>query len=148
MIAAKGDPKRVFGRHLASSRANADAVDLCVAQIHAANSCSDFLLVRRVFELDNQVDDKAALVTAGLEMVVLSPFSACSAVASNCTGTCWDLKVGKPGPSQPGNRDSFGVTHRIRVERAFTFQKNENGRWRCNVTALPPVSFGTALGGR
>src|SRR5262249_9108160 len=46
MIAAKGDPKRVFGRRLASSRANADAVDLCVAQIHAANSCSDFLLVR------------------------------------------------------------------------------------------------------
>jgi uncharacterized protein YecT (DUF1311 family) len=147
MIAANGDPRRVFLRHLASSRANADAVDLCVAQIHAANGCGDFLLVKRVYETDNQVNDQGALVTAGVEMVVLSPFAACSPVASSCTGTCWDLRAGKPGPSQPGNRDSFAVTQRVRIEKSFSFQKTENGRWRCASTALSPVAFGAAFSG-
>jgi uncharacterized protein YecT (DUF1311 family) len=147
MLAAKGDPKRVFGRHLAASRPNADAVDLCVTQIHAANACGDFLRVRRVFEVDNQSADQNALVTAGVEMVVLSPFAACSPVASSCTGTCWDLRTGKAGPSQPTNRDSFTVTSRIRIEKAFAFQKDENGRWRCNATSLQPVASGTTFSG-
>jgi uncharacterized protein YecT (DUF1311 family) len=142
MTAAKNDPKRVFGRHIAASRPNADAVDLCVSQIHAQNSCGDFLRVRRVYELDNQVADQGALVTAGIEMVVLSPFSVCSPVASNCTGTCWDLKTGKAGPAPPNSRDSFGVTARVRIEKAFSFQKTDNGRWRCTATALQPVASG------
>jgi len=147
MVAAKGDPKRVFGRTLAASRANADAVDLCVSQIHAQNSCGDFLRVRRVYELDNQVSDKSALVTAGIEMVVLSPFAACSQVAKGCTGTCWDLSTGNAGPAPPNSRDSFAVTHRIRIEKAFSFQKTENGRWRCSSTALQPISLGAAYNG-
>jgi uncharacterized protein YecT (DUF1311 family) len=147
MAAAKGDPKRVFGRHLNASRPNADAVDLCVSQIHAQNSCGDFLRVRRVYELDNQVADQGALVTAGIEMVVLSPFAACSPVASNCTGTCWDLKTGKAGPSPPTNRDSFPVTSRVRIEKAFSFQKTDNGRWHCNATALQPIASGVAYSG-
>jgi len=144
MLAAKGDPKRVFGRDLPASRPNADSVDLCVSQIHAKNSCGDFLRVRRVFELDNQVANQNALVTVGIEMVVLSPFAACSSIASNCTGTCWDLKTGKAGPSSPTNRDSFPVTVRLRIEKAFPFQKTENGRWRCNASALQPVGSGMA----
>jgi uncharacterized protein YecT (DUF1311 family) len=147
MLAAKGDPKRVFGRQLAASRPNADAVDLCITQIHAANACDNFLRVRRVYEVDNQVADRSALVTVGVEMVVLSPFAACSPVASNCTGTCWDLKTGKAGPSPPNSRDSLAVTYRIRIEKAFAFQKNENGRWRCSSTALQPVASGVAYFG-
>ena len=148
MRAAEGDPKRVFGRYLAASRPNVDAVDLCVERIHAANACSDFLRVRRVFDVDTEVGDQSALVTADVEMVVLSPFAVCSPVASSCTGTCWNLRAGKPGPSQPGNRDSFGVTQRIRIEKSFAFQKDQNGRWRCNATALQPIASGTAFSGR
>jgi uncharacterized protein YecT (DUF1311 family) len=147
MTAAKSDPKRVFGRSLAASRPNADAVDLCVSQIHAQNSCGDFLRVRRVYELDNQVAEQGALVTAGIEMVVLSPFTACSPVASNCTGTCWDLRTGKAGPAPPNSRDSFPVTSRLRIEKAFSFQKTDNGRWRCASAALPPVASGSAYSG-
>jgi uncharacterized protein YecT (DUF1311 family) len=147
MTAAKGDPKRVFGRLLNASRPNADAVDLCVSQIHAQNSCGDFLRVRRVYELDNQVADRGALVTAGIEMVVLSPFTVCSPVASNCTGTCWDLRNGKAGPAPPNSRDSFAVTYRVRIEKAFSFQKTDNGRWRCSATALQPVASGVAYSG-
>ena len=148
MLAAKGDPKRVFLRDLAASRPNVDAVDLCVTRIHTANACDYFLRVRRVFDADTQVTDQSALVTAEIEMVVLAPFAVCSPVASNCTGTCWDIRAGKPGPSQPGNRDSFGVTQRIRIEKSFTFQKTENGRWRCDLTALKPVVSGTAFTAR
>ena len=148
MQAAKGDPRRVFLRQLAASRPNADAVDLCITRIHAVNSCGDFMRVRRVYEIDNQVADQSALVTAGVEMVVLSPFAACSPVASNCTGACWDLRAGKPGQPQPGNRDSFAVTQRIRIQKSFTFRKTENNRWRCESPALQPVDFGVSLSGR
>jgi len=146
IIAGKGDPKRIFGRHLSSPLPDADAVDLCVAQIHSANACQDFLMVSRVFQIDNEVADKEALVTAEVEMIVLSPFAVCSQVASSCTGTCWDLRSGKAKP-MPGSRDSTSVAHRLRIEKAFAFQKTDNNGWRCNTSALQPVDFGVALSG-
>ena len=145
IAAAKGDPKKLFGRHLPSPLPNADAVDMCVAQIHAANDCGDFVRVSRVIEKGSEFADQSALVTAEVEMIVLSPFAACSPVASSCTGTCWDLKSGK-AKATPGNRDSFPVSNRIRIERAFSLQKADKGGWRCNVTALPPVDLGVTLG--
>jgi uncharacterized protein YecT (DUF1311 family) len=147
IVAAKGDPTRVFARHLASPTPNADAVDVCVGQIHAANTCDDFLRVSRVFEIDSEVAEQSALVTAEVEMVVLSPFAVCSPIASSCTGTCWDLQSGKPHAS-PASRESFPVAHRLRIEKAFAFQKTDSGSWRCNATALKPVDFGVALGRR
>src|SRR5216684_542707 len=95
IVAAKGDPKRIFGQHQFSPLPDADAVDLCVAQIHSANACEDFLLVSRVFQIDTEVSAQEALVTAEVEMVVLSPFAVCSPIASGCTGRCWDLRSGK-----------------------------------------------------
>lgn len=148
MLAAKGDPKRVFLRELAASQPNANAVDLCITRIHTANACGNFLRVRHVYDSDTEVTDQSALVTAEVEMVVLAPFSVCSGVASNCTGTCWDIRAGKPGAAQPGSRDSFAVTQHIRIEKAFAFQKTENGRWRCDLTALKPVISGTAFSGQ
>jgi uncharacterized protein YecT (DUF1311 family) len=38
LVAAKGDPRRVFGLHPSSPLPDAGAVDLCVTQIHSANS--------------------------------------------------------------------------------------------------------------
>jgi uncharacterized protein YecT (DUF1311 family) len=145
IAAANGDPKKLFGRHLPAPLPDADAVDMCVGQIHTANACEDFLRVSRVFEIDSEVADQSALVTAEVEMIVLSPFAACSSIASSCTGTCWDLKTGKAKP-MPGNRDSLPVSNRIRIERAFAFQKADKGGWRCNATALGPVDFGVTLG--
>jgi hypothetical protein len=84
-------------------------------------------------------------VTAEVEMIVLSPFAVCSPVASSCTGTCWDLKSGKANAS-PGSRDSISVAHRLRIEKAFAFQKSDGG-WRCDTNALQPVDFGLALSG-
>jgi len=149
MVAAKGDPKRVFGRNRPSPLPNADAVDLCVAQIHAANACDDFLRVSRVFEVNSRVAEQNASVTAEVEMIVLSPFAACSSIASSCTGTCWDIRGGKAtaNSSPSGNRDSFPVSRRIRIEKAFAFQKIDNG-WRCNSTALPPIDIGATVGTR
>ena len=98
-----------------------------------------------MFEIDSEVAEQSALVTAEVEMVVLSPFAVCSPIASSCTGTCWDLKAGKAKPPQ-GNRDSFPVSNRIRIEKAFALQKVDKGGWRCNTTALPPVDLGVTLG--
>ena len=98
-----------------------------------------------MFEIDSEVADQSALVTAEVEMIVLSPFAACSPVASSCTGTCWDLTSGKAKPS-PGSRDTFGVAHRLTIEKTFAFQKTGSGSWLCNSTALPPVDLAIALG--
>lgn len=147
IAAAKSDPKKVFGRPLASPLPDADGVDLCVAQIHAANACESFLGVSRVFQIDNEVAEKDALVTAEVEMVVLSPFALCSPIASGCTGTCWDPKSGKPHSGSP-TRDSFPVAHRLSVEKAFAFQRTDTGGWRCDTKSIQPVDFGVALSGR
>jgi uncharacterized protein YecT (DUF1311 family) len=146
IIAARGDPKRVFGKSQVSPSPDADAVDLCVAQIHAANACGDFLRVSRIIQLDTEVSAEAALVTAEVEMKVLSPFSVCSPIASSCTGTCWDLGSGQAKPA-PGSRESLPVAHRLRIEKSFAFQKADNG-WRCNTGALQPIELGVALSGR
>ncbi|MGA2057045.1 MAG: lysozyme inhibitor LprI family protein [Bradyrhizobium sp.] len=143
--AAKGDPKKIFGRQLMSPVPNADAVDLCVAQIHSAGACGDFVAVDRVVQIGSSQTDDSAQITSGIEMVVLSPFTACSPIASGCTGTCWDLKLGKP-KSAPGSREQFQVGYRVRIEKSFTFQKNDGG-WRCNSTAIQPVEVGVALSG-
>jgi len=146
IIAAKGDPKRVFGRHTSSPLPDADAVDLCVAQIHSANTCHNFLRVSGVFEIDSEVAEQSALVTAAVEMIVLSPFAVCSPIASSCTGMCWDSKSGGAKPL-PGIRDGFSVARRLRIEKAFAFQKTDSGSWRCNTPALQPVDIGVALSG-
>lgn len=146
IIAAKGDPKKVFGRHLLSPLPDADAVDLCVAQIHSANACENFLAVNRVFQIDNEVAEQSALVTAEVEMIVLSPFAVCSPIASSCTGMCWDPKSDKT-KLPPGSRDGFSVARRLRIEKAFAFQKADGGGWRCNTTSLQPADFGVALSG-
>jgi uncharacterized protein YecT (DUF1311 family) len=145
IVAAKGDPKRVFGRHTTSPSPDADAVDLCVGQIHSANTCGDFVRVSRVVQMDTEVSERQALVTAEVEMVVLSPFAACSPVASSCTGTCWDTKTGKANPT-PGSRESFRVAHRLKIEKSFAFQKIDGGSWRCDTSALQPVNVGIAVG--
>jgi uncharacterized protein YecT (DUF1311 family) len=151
IIAAKDDPKRIFGRRLPASSPDADAVDVCVAQIHFANACRTFLSVNRIVQIDRDVEDQNARVLAEVEMVVLSPFALCSPIASACTGTCWDPKSGKPKPLQPTldnlrtSRDAFAVAHRVRIEKSFEFQKTDGG-WRCGSTALQPIELGVALG--
>jgi uncharacterized protein YecT (DUF1311 family) len=145
VTAAKGDPTKVFGRQRLSPLPNADAVDLCVAQIHSANACGDFLAVNRIFPIDSNENEKSAEVIAEIEMLVLSPFTACSAIASSCTGACWDLKAGKPKPA-PGSREEFLVGYRLRIEKSFAFQKAGDG-WRCDSNALQPVEMGIALSG-
>jgi uncharacterized protein YecT (DUF1311 family) len=146
VVAAKGDPKRIFGRNLPSPSPNADAVDVCVGQIHLANACQNFIRVSRVTEVDSKVTEQDALVKAEVEMVVLSPFAVCSPIASGCTGTCWDLRSGKAGPPATPSHDSFAVAHRVRIEKSFAFQKTTGG-WRCSSAALQPVDLGIALSG-
>jgi uncharacterized protein YecT (DUF1311 family) len=145
IIAAKDDPKRVFGRNASSPLPDADAVDLCVAQIHSANTCHDFLRVSRVFEIDSEIAEQSALVTAEVEMIVLSPFGLCSPIASSCTGMCWDVKLGEAKPSW-AIREGFPVARKLRIEKAFAFQKTDSG-WRCSTPALLPVDFGVAVSG-
>ena len=94
--------------------------------------------MRQVREIESRVADKSARVTAEVEMVVLAPFTGCSPIAASCTGTCWDTRSGRPKPP-PGTRDSFAVAHRIRIEKAFAFQKGDDGGWRCDASALGPV---------
>lgn len=118
-----------------------------MAQIHSANVCGNFLTVSRVLQVDNKVAESSAQVTAQVEMVALSPFAACSAIASGCTGTCWDLRAGKPKPTPtPGNRESRLVSYRVKIAKAFAFQKADDG-WRCDTTSLQPVDAGVASSG-
>lgn len=146
IAAAKGDPKRIFGRQLFSPLPDADAVDLCVAQIHSANSCEDFVAVSRVFEIDSEVAANNALVTAEVEMKVLGPFAVCSPVASGCTGACWDLKSGEAKP-MPRSRESLPVGQRVSIQKSFAFKKTDSGSWRCETAALGPVEAGAAMNG-
>ncbi len=145
VTAAKGDPKKLFGKQQISSAPNADAVDLCVAQIHAAGACRNFLAVNRVLQTDGRQGDNSADVVSTIEMVVVSPFTACSPIASACTGTCWDLKSAKP-KSTPGSHEQIRVGYRLRIEKSFAFQKNGSG-WRCSTTTMEPVEVGIALSG-
>jgi uncharacterized protein YecT (DUF1311 family) len=145
VTAAKGDPKKLFGKQLTSPVPNADAVDLCVAQIHAAGACSNFLAVNRVVQIDGKQTDSSAEVVSSIEMVVVSPFTACSPIALSCTGACWDLKSAKP-KSTPGSREQIRVGYRLRIEKSFAFQKNGSA-WRCSATAMEPVETGLALSG-
>ena len=146
VVAAKGDPKKIFARQLLSPAPDADAVDRCVAQIHSANACGNFLTVSRVLPTDNKLADNSAQVTAQVEMVVLSPFAACSGIASGCTGTCWDLKSGKAEADAGKPRES-PVSYRVRIAKAFAFQKADSGGWRCDTTSLQPVDSGVASSG-
>ena len=149
IAAAKGDPKKVFGRQIAAKEPDTDAVDFCAARIHAANSCGNFLRINRVYALDSQVTDREAQVTGEIEMVVLAPFTTCSKVASSCTGTCWDPRTGLPQPaggSRERSGEAFNVTRRLRIQRTFAFVKAADG-WRCREDELAPVSSGTAGGG-
>src|SRR3984957_5507790 len=145
VTAAKGDPKKLFGTQHMSPVPNADAVDLCVAQIHSTQTCGDFLAVNRIFQVDSKQTGDDAEVTTEIEMVVLSPFTACSPIASGCTGTCWDLKSGRP-KSTPGSREQLQVGYRLRIEKSFAFQKNGSS-WRCSSAAMQPVEVGMALSG-
>ena len=145
VTAAKGDPKKLFGKQLMSAAPNADAVDLCVAQIHTSGACGNFLSVNRVLQIEGRQTDTSADVVSSIEMVVVSPFTACSPIASACTGTCWDLKSAKP-KATPGSREQMRVGYRLRVEKSFAFQKNGDG-WRCSTTTMEPVEVGVALSG-
>lgn len=147
--AAKGDPKKVFGRQVAARSPDSDAVDFCAARIHAANSCGNFLRINRVFALDSRVSEQEAQVTGEIEMAVLAPFTTCSKVATTCTGTCWDASTGRPQPgagSKERSGEAFNVTRRLRIQRTFAFVKAADG-WRCREDELAPVSSGTAGGG-
>ena len=142
MIAANGNPKRVFGRHLPAPSPDADAVDQCVAQIHSANTCGNFLAVSRVIQLDREVAQSDARVMAEVEMTVLSPFTVCSPIALNCTGTCWDSKMAAPNP---GVRERVRISQRLLIRKSFSFQKADGG-WRCDTAALQPVETGAPPG--
>jgi len=79
-------------------------------------------------------------------MAVLAPFTACSPIASSCTGTCWDLTSNTP-KSTLGTRDNFVSEYRLRIEKSFAFQKVDDGSWRRNSTTLQPVEVGLAATG-
>jgi hypothetical protein len=121
IIAAKGDPRKVVGRPPVSPSPDDDAVDRCVAQIHAANACGNFLRVS-IIQIDTEVSDQEALVTAEVEMKILSPFEACSEIAAACSGTCWDPVSGH-ARSTPAAKQNLSVAHRLRIEKSFAFRK-------------------------
>ncbi len=145
VAAAKGDPKRIFARRLASPSPDGDAADLCVGQIHLANACGNFLAIDRVAQLGRKETDTSATVIADVEMVVLSPFAICSPLAINCTGTCWDANSGTASAAQPspGIRGSLFVSTRLKIQKSFAFQKTDKGEWRCSSTAMAPIEKGT-----
>jgi uncharacterized protein YecT (DUF1311 family) len=144
ILAAKGDPRRLFGREVLAPAPDADAVDLCVGKIHSTNTCENFLRVSRVTQLDTEVSAQEAIVNAEIEMKVLAPFSICSPIASNCTGACWDLQSGQPKQSV-GSRQNIPVAYRIRIVKTFSLTKTKGGDWRCSTESLRPVEEGFAL---
>lgn len=147
VAAARGDPKKLFGKDMLSPSPDADAVDLCVGRIHSANTCENFLRISRVLQLDVEASERDAIVTAAVEMRVLAPFSVCSPIASKCTGTCWDLQTRQPRAVAAGSRENISIGYRLTIEKSFAFQKAKDGSWRCSAEALRPVEYGTAQRG-
>jgi uncharacterized protein YecT (DUF1311 family) len=147
VAAARGDPRKFFGKDVLSPSPDADAVDLCVGRVHSVNTCENFLRVSRVIQLDTEVSEREAIVTAAVEMKVLAPFAICSPIASNCTGTCWDLQARRPKQASTGSRESISIGYRLTIEKSFGFQKTKDGSWRCSTDALRPVEYGTAQRG-
>jgi uncharacterized protein YecT (DUF1311 family) len=147
VTAARGDPKKLFGKDMLSPSPDADAVDLCVGRIHSTNTCENFLRISRVLQLDVEASERDAIVTAAVEMKVLAPFSICSPIASNCTGTCWDLQARQPKAVAANSRENISVGYRLTVEKSFAFQKAKDGSWRCSTETLRPVEYGTAQRG-
>jgi uncharacterized protein YecT (DUF1311 family) len=147
VAAAEGDPKKLFGKDMLSPSPDADAVDVCIGRIHAANTCENFLRISRVIQLDTEASEHEAIVTAAVEMKVTAPFSICSPIASNCTGTCWDLQTRQPKAAAASSRENVSVGYRLTVEKSFSFQKAKDGSWRCSTEALRPVEYGTAQRG-
>ena len=147
VAAARGDPKKLFGKDMLSPSPDADAVDLCVGRIHSANTCENFLRISRVLQLDVEAAERDAIVTAAVEMKVLAPFSICSPIASNCTGTCWDLQTRQPRTVAANSRENVSVGYRLTIEKSFNFQKTKDGSWRCSTESLRPVEYGTAQRG-
>lgn len=147
VAAAKGDPRKLFGKDMLSPVPDADAVDLCVGRIHSANSCENFLRLSRVIQLDVETSEREAIVTAAVEMKVLAPFAICSPIASNCTGTCWDLQTRQPRAAATNSRENVSIGYRLTIEKSFAFQKARDGSWRCSSDSLRPVEYGTAQRG-
>jgi hypothetical protein len=79
-------------------------------------------------------------------MKVLAPFAVCSPIASNCTGSCWDLQSGQPKQSST-IRQNLPVAWRVRIEKSFAFKKSNSGDWHCGTQALRPVEFGHVQSG-
>jgi uncharacterized protein YecT (DUF1311 family) len=144
--AANGNPKKLFGKEVLSPSPDADAVDLCVGLVHSANTCENFLRISRVTQLDTEVSEREAIVTAAIEMKVLAPFSVCSPIAANCTGACWDLQTRRP-KAAPNSRESVSIGYRLTIEKSFAFQKSKDGSWRCSTDTLRPVEYGSAQRG-
>jgi len=147
VVAARGDPKKLFGKDVLSPTPDADAVDHCVGRIQSANTCENFLRISRVLQLDVEASERDAIVTAAVEMKVLAPFSICSSVASNCTGTCWDMQGRQPKAVAAGSRENVPVGYRLTIEKSFAFAKAKDGSWRCNTESLRPVDYGAAQRG-
>ena len=136
IAAAKGDPKKVFGRHLALTR----AAPTPTPSISASRKSMRPMLARissgnRVSRIDSEITERDAHVNAAVEMVVLSPFAACSPIATGCTGTCWDIS-GQAKPT-PGSRESFPVAHKVERSRSrLGFRRTTTAAgaaalWRC-----------------
>lgn len=147
VAAAKGDPRKFFGKETLSPSPDSDAVDFCMGRIHQANTCENFLRIARVIQLDTEVSDREAIVTAAVEMKVLTPFSVCSPIASQCTGTCWDLQTRQPRAATANSRESIAIGYRLTIEKSFSFQKSKDGSWRCSTDTLRPVEYGAAQRG-
>ena len=121
--------------------------EINVGRIQSANTCENFLRISRVLQLDVEASERDAIVTAAVEMKVLAPFSICSPIASNCTGTCWDLQARQAKATAAGSRENVPVGYRLTIEKSFAFEKGKDGSWRCNTESLRPVDYGAAQRG-
>jgi uncharacterized protein len=140
-----GDAARLLDAHQLSSSPDASAVDACVAEIYSANTCHDFLAVRKVSQIDRRLAETDVSVIADIEIVVRSPFAGCSPIAVSCTGTCWDMNPAKVKSFRRGD-NRFAVAQRLRVQKAFLFQKSETS-WQCMTTAFRPIGDAAYLEG-
>ena len=136
-------PQTGFGRSQASATPDADAVDLCVAQIHSANACGDFLRVNRVMQLDTEVSEREALVTAEIEMKVLSPFTVCSPVAVRLHRNVLGSGCGQ-AEADAGSRQSLRSRSGCGSRKPSRFGRPIAVSWRCNTrTAADRTGSGT-----
>lgn len=124
---------------VAQQQLDASAVRNWIGGIQRNYGCAPWVSIEDVRINDKSVVNSAATVIVEIDLKVLKSFDGESVIASNCTGTYWDMDPGKVHTLQTAFGSSFFVGQELGVRKVLEFQKFDSG-WRCLMPSLQPLA--------